>query len=203
VNDNLLYEIFKLNEKLNKFKHGIIIGEKFAFNEQNVIPRYFSLDTQIFEKYQTGACWDFTEYEAKVFEEDFGFTCSIDKELTEDKTFSMYYMVIMDKTEIQPTHTWLSFKYNNQYYLFESHWESQKGIHVFETENDMLHFYAEKMYEKNNYTLDDYPMVIVKYERNDLEGKTPHDFMLTCINNNTIALLNYFIVPQKDINIDV
>jgi hypothetical protein len=203
VNDNLLYRIFKLNEKLNKFKHGIIIDEKFAFNEPNIITRRYSLNTQIFEKYQIGTYWDFTEYEAKVFEEKFGFTCSIDKNLVEDKTFSMYYMVIMDKTETQPTHTWISFKYNNSYYLFESYWKSQKGIHIFKTENEMLCFYARKIYEKNKYTFDDYPMIIVKYERNDLEGKTPHDFMLTCIHNNTIALLNYFVVPQKDINISI
>lgn len=202
MNDNLLYRIFKLNEKLNKFKHGIIINGQFAFDEQNIVTRYYSLDTQMFEKYQIGTCWDFTEYEAKIFEEDFGFTCSVDRELKDDKTFSMYYMVIIDKTVAQPTHTWLSFKYNGSYYLFESHLESQKGIHVFETEDEMLRFYARKIYKKNNYTFDDYPMVIVKYKRNELEGKSPYDFVLNCIDNNTLALLNYFIIPQK-VDIDV
>ena len=114
----------------------------------------------------------------------------------------MYYMVIIDKTVAQPTHTWLSFKYNGSYYLFESHLESQKGIHVFETEDEMLRFYARKIYKKNNYTFDDYPMVIVKYKRNELEGKSPYDFVLNCIDNNTLALLNYFIIPQK-VDIDV
>lgn len=67
-------------------------------------------------KTKMGICYDQVELERYIF-----------KNMRYDfKTFFAYQQ---KPIEFSPTHTFLIFKENNQYYWFENAWESYRGIH--------------------------------------------------------------------------
>ncbi len=47
----------------------------------------------------------------------------------------------------EPTHTWLSYETNNKVYVIESSWESNRGIHEYDTKEEMLEDYIMKFLE--------------------------------------------------------
>ena len=152
-------------EYLNsKFNYGFIVNGKV---EQENFNKYKTVSPEEFERIKTGVCWDFAEYEAKVFKEIFKYDFTIGK-LVNGK-FSLYY-IQMDDNENCPTHTWLAYKTNNKVFVLESAWTSNRGIHEYSSEWDMINKYRDRWLE--DYSIK-YPLAIWKY-------KPFKKFNLTC-----------------------
>lgn len=101
-------------------------------------------------KSQIGVCWDQVELERYYFKK---FNNSI-------KTF---FIVHYDDDKC-PTHTFLIFEKNNKYYWFEHSWEKFRGIHTYNTlnellndiENKFIHCELNNHYNKNNLKIYEY-----------------------------------------------
>lgn len=93
-------------------------------NDENYIVK---TPTQLI-KTKSGICYDQVEFERVYFE----------KHKYQYKTYFAYEKEPVDDN---PTHTFLIFKENDQYFWFENAWESYRGIHgPFKTYNDALKF---------------------------------------------------------------
>lgn len=80
-----------------------------------------------------GTCWDQVELERNWFQEN----------KYEYKTIFIWFEV--DKS--LPTHTFLIFKLNNNYYWFEHSFEKYKGIHEFFNEYELIKYVKNKQFE--------------------------------------------------------
>ena len=177
--------IVRFNNKLNDYEYGIVIGYKKYTSNAGIsknISKYTTIPPDIFELYECGTCWDYVEYEAKIFEEQFHFNFTIDH-LEKDKEFSLYYMQIDDNKKC-PTHTWLAYRDNGKIYLFESSWKSQMGITKYNTEEEMVNDYIKKHRKACNNKKD--PIIVTRYKPNKTFGLTPKEFMRRCIYHGQI-----------------
>jgi len=83
---------------------------------------------------QIGTCYDQVELERKWFDEHF-YSC---------KTYFIWYE--HDTLESLPTHTFLVYKQDNKYYWFEHSFETNRGIHEFNS----LDLLFNKVFEEQN-----------------------------------------------------
>ena len=92
-------------------------------------------------KSKTGTCWDQVELERLWFERN-GYTIH---------TFFMWFEV--NKENNYPTHTFLIYESNNKYYWFENAFESERGIHEFNSLDEAIKCVKSKQikYTKNNF----------------------------------------------------
>ena len=95
---------------------------------------------------KVGTCWDQVELERLWFE----------KNNYKYKTIFIWFEV--NRESDLPTHTFLIYEKDNKYYWFEHSFETYKGIHEFNTEEEVIDFIKEKQYEyalNNNYDIKD------------------------------------------------
>lgn len=71
-----------------------------------------------------GVCWDQVELERKLF---------TDKNLKNET-----YFIYIDNHTSLPSHTFLVFYKNSKVYWFEHSWYDEKGIHEYDTLNELL-----------------------------------------------------------------
>ena len=98
-----------------------------------------------------GVCWDQVELERAYF-----------KNYKSVKTF---FIVHYDNNKC-PTHTFLTYKKDNNYYWFEHSWEKLRGIHKYNSEKDLLievRQYFIKYELKNKY--DEDSLIIREYTK--------------------------------------
>lgn len=89
-----------------------------------------------------GTCWDQVELERKWFNDNnYNF-----------KTIFMWF----DTKEDLPTHTFLIYKENNKYYWFEHAFEKYRGIHTFNSEQEVIKYVTGKQLE---YSVENYNIV--------------------------------------------
>ena len=100
---------------------------------------------------KVGVCWDQVELERYLFAK---------KNIKFNTYFIVYY-----SDNICPTHTFLIYKIDNDYYWFEHSWEKYRGIRKYSSENSALNDIKEKFIndELNNY--DDTNLFIFKYSK--------------------------------------
>ena len=96
---NIKRDITRFNNRLNKYDYGIVVDGK-AYTNNIDFSKYTTIDPDTFELYQCGTCWDYTEYESKVFEDKFCFDFTLNA-LKHDREFSLYYMQIVDITDVR------------------------------------------------------------------------------------------------------
>lgn len=90
-------------------------------------------------KIKSGICYDQVEFERVYFE----------KHKYQYKTYFAYEKEPVDDN---PTHTFLIFKENNQYFWFENAWESYRGVHgLFKSYNDALKFVSIQFKKSDNW----------------------------------------------------
>lgn len=178
-NDELMIEAF--NKELNTADYGILINGKTYTGKNIDYRKYKTISPKDFEKYYAGTCWDYAEYEAKQFEELFGFKHTLND--LKEKEYSMYYMQI-DDNNMCPSHTWIVYKLNGKIYLFESSWKKYQGITEYNTEEEMVKDYIKKLkaFSKSK----DDPIIVTKYNRNTKFGLTPTQFMKRCIKEGKV-----------------
>ena len=99
-----------------------------------------------------GVCWDQVELERYYF--------SLSN--YEFKT----YIIVYFKDDTYPSHTFLIYKIDNDYYCFEHSWEKYRGIRKYSSENSASNDIKEKFINdelNNNY--DDTNLFIFKYSK--------------------------------------
>lgn len=101
---------------------------------------------------KVGVCWDQVELERKLFE-------------NKNIKFNTYFIVHYDNNKC-PTHTFLIYNEDNNYYWFEHSWKKFQGIHKYKTEFEALNDIKNKFirYELNN-SYKDNNLCIYKYKK--------------------------------------
>ena len=103
-------------------------------------------------KTKIGNCWDQVELERDWFK----------KNNYEFKT--IYHQVLLDYDNPYPTHTFLVYKKDNKYYWFENAWENMRGIHEFNSIEELLEFeYKENIKMLKNYNILEEEIKKIKY----------------------------------------
>ena len=98
-------------------------------------------------KNKVGICWDQVELERNYFE---------------DNNFDVKtYFIVNYDNESCPTHTFLTYRYNEKCFWFEHSWSIYKGIHEYNSLKDLLidvryKFINDQKYKKNNLCLFEY-----------------------------------------------
>lgn len=100
-------------------------------------------------KSKCGVCWDQVELERKLF----------NKENIEIATF---FICTYDNDNL-PSHTFLTYKYNDKYYWFEHSWAMYKGIHEYNNILELLKDVKAKHLKEHNYVANEAYTFIYKY----------------------------------------
>lgn len=85
------------------------------------------------EKTRVGVCWDYTSYEAWYFKKNFT-----------GVTVTAWYIVYGLKPDC-PTHTFLTFEYEGNYYYFDSSFSDVAGVWAADNEKDIINFVIDSM----------------------------------------------------------
>ena len=165
---------YDLNKYLNDFRWGLVYDHKFIDNpsEEDWDKHYKTLSLQEFEKLKAGCCWDYVNFEAEYFRNNYIF-----------KPICYY----AEDTNYQ-THTWLCFWDNDILWVFESSWKKYKGLTPYKDEKEMLSVYSRRLldgWKKDMPSSKD--VKIYKYDAGkSLVGLNCVEFMNKCKSNKPI-----------------
>ena len=115
---------------------------------------YYLLSPQELLNSKCGVCWDQVELERKLFNDS-----SIDCET---------YFIYIDDNANLPSHTFLTFRFNNKYYWFEHSWFDMKGIHEYNNMDELLDDVKIKFIDSRKEEIDlsmNYNTYIYKYNK--------------------------------------
>lgn len=149
-----LEKIMKLMEKIEygfKDKNGNNIIDFDEEKWEREFSEFYYLQTpeELLES-KCGVCWDQVELERKLFK----------SEGIKTKTFFIYLI----DNDMLPSHTFLTFENDNKYFWFEHSWGNFKGIHKYETENELLKDVVRKFKTSHNEIKYDAKMYVYQYE---------------------------------------
>ena len=137
--------VLNFNNYMNKtFKYGLAINGKVETRNttsEDYDKLYKAVSADQFVKQEGGICWDYVIYEAQWF-----------KDNIPELNIKTWY-VIFDKEPDYPTHTFITFKYNDVYVLFESSFKKVQGMYYAKSEKDLINFI---LYNMNNHNYDSY-----------------------------------------------
>lgn len=128
-----------LYDYLKHFDYGFVLNgkpTKFTGKNDN---EYRTISPNDYIKYQTGTCYDSSEY----------IMLYLDKYFKELKP-KMYYLEYKDNND-RVTHSWVSFTDKSKVYVIEASWGSFKGVHEFNNESEMLNYYIDNLAKENDY----------------------------------------------------
>lgn len=180
TSDVVLNDIVQYNEKLCKYNWGFVHkGKILSDTESDMFELYRTISPERFHQYEIGVCWDYVSAEAEWFL-DIGFDITMNE--LRDETFSQYYIEYQDG-EKNPTHTWISFQYNENVYIFEASWKKYVGIWRFDSEKSMVKTYSSLWMKNGQYQHG----TVYKYPQFKHYNLIPEDFMLSIkVNGNKI-----------------
>lgn len=152
----------KTNEKMKKKFETIEYG--FVDQKNNIYPdnekerdstfskKYHLQSPEECIKNKYGVCWDQVEVERYYLEQE------------EIKSTS-YFIIAYDK-KIEPTHTWIVVKDNQSYYWIEHSWEPYRGIHEYQSIDQLLIDVKEKFEDSiKKQNIKNYSIEIYKYQK--------------------------------------
>ena len=164
-----------LNIELCKYDYGYMYKDKRITNElieEDDFKHYTLLGNDRFEKEKIGTCWDYTLYEAYIFEKQFNYD------------YKLWYI----QENRGDNHTWLSYKNGSIINAFEAAWGNYQGIHKFISEKDMVNNYMKKCIEEWNMEEDTKGLgkgiFVTTFDIFDPEGMKPEQFMQKTIHGN-------------------
>ena len=102
-------------------------------------------------KSKCGVCWDQVELERKLFQEN-------------NIKFKTYFIYIVDN-DMLPSHTFLTYEYNNKYYWFEHSWAKFKGIHEYTSKFQLLLDVKKNFINEHSYTNKNSFLFIYEYKK--------------------------------------
>ena len=88
-----------------------------------------------FNKSKVGTCWDYVGYESWYFSRNF-----------QNVQYNTYCIIFRDGIT-DPSHTFLIFQLNGNYYYFESSYKKNAGIYVGQNENELIEHVISMMVE--------------------------------------------------------
>ena len=132
-----LYTNIKTPNELNEYMNKNILYGYLGKNNKIYMPNDSNFDKDWLDNYilenafdilntKVGNCWDQVEFERNWFENN----------NYEYKT--IYHQVLLNYDNSYPTHTFLIYKENDKWYWFENAWEDMKGIHEYNTLEELL-----------------------------------------------------------------
>lgn len=122
-----------------------IVDETFSSNYKLQSPK------EVLQN-KVGVCWDQVELERYLFA----------KTKLEYKT---YFIVHYDNDKC-PTHTFLTYEKNNKVYWFEHSWSKYKGIHKYNSMNELIKDVKHKFISTElNSSYDEMNLVIYEYTK--------------------------------------
>lgn len=161
--------IRKLNNELNKFTYGTVENNKII----DLHEKFHTLPLSVVLKYKCGCCWELSLLEAEYF-----------SLYLREIPYKLWYI----QNAKYETHMWLSFQWNTKTIAFESAWQDFQGLHVYNTEKDMLIDYTKRCINVWDYSCSYFFAKISKFTANRL---TPWQFMNIALNNSTFAYGNF------------
>ena len=144
-------------EKMDDIKYGFVDNKKNIYPDDlkdwdsNFGKLYHLQDPKDLIKNKYGVCWDQVELERFY----------LDKEKINSKS----YFIIAYDGKIEPTHTFIVV-HKNKYYWLEHSWEPYRGIHEYETLDELLNDVKDK-FEKSikKQNVKDYEIAIFEYNK--------------------------------------
>lgn len=120
------YNELEIMELMKNIEYGWIDkkGNKHFIVDENDSDNYILQSPTEVIKNKVGVCWDQVELERYYFKGN-------------DWNIKTYFIVHYDE-DICPTHTFLTFEKNDEYYWFEHSWEQLRGIHKYNTIKELL-----------------------------------------------------------------
>lgn len=145
-NEALVFTNIKTPKELNEYMNKNISYGYLGKNNKVYMPNDPNFDKDWKDNYilenasdilstKVGNCFDQVEFERNWFENN----------NYEYKT--IYNQVLLNYDNSYPTHTFLVYKENNKWYYFENAWEDMKGIHEFNTLEELLEYEYNKYIE--------------------------------------------------------
>lgn len=145
-NEALVFTNIKTPKELNEYMNKNISYGYLGKNNKIYMPNDPNFDKDWLDNYiletpydilstKVGNCFDQVEFERNWFENN----------NYEYKT--IYNQVLLNYDNSYPTHTFLVYKENNKWYYFENAWEDMKGIHEFNTLEELLEYEYNKYIE--------------------------------------------------------
>lgn len=98
-----------------------------------------------------GVCWDQVELERKLFTDN-NISCK------------SYFIYIVDN-DMLPSHTFLTYENNNKYYWFEHSWGMYKGVHEYNSEEELLKDVINKFKNDHKEVSVNAPLYIYEYNK--------------------------------------
>ena len=152
----------KVLEIMNQLNH-IVYGFKDK-NGNNLINSeiwdtefsnfYYLLSPEELLDCKCGVCWDQVELERKLFS-DANINCDT-------------YFIFIDDHKGLPSHTFLTFQFNDKYYWFEHAWYDRKGVHEYDDLEELLSDVKNKFIDSRKNEIDPnmkYDVPIYKYQQ--------------------------------------
>ena len=137
--------------------HEKLINYREEFIQQDI-------DTVLKDNY--AVCWEMCELQRKFFNEH----------NIENKTIFAY----LDKSRNGACHTFSVFYKNNKVYWFEASWKNKKGIHEFNSLEEILDYYRDNFldFARCEYNKDD----LLFYEYDGIKpGMNTDEFIMHCM----------------------
>ena len=148
------YNEFEVLDLMKDIKDGWLDknNNKHELDNDMFLDNYILQTPKEVIKNKVGVCWDQVEFE-RHYLKNTGYK------------IETYFIVHYDN-DICPTHTFLTFKKNNKYYWFEHAWEKFRGIHEYNSKNELLNDVRKKFIISmlnNNYINDN--LIIREYKK--------------------------------------
>lgn len=177
---NEFNKISLFNDACNEFQYGVFNNGILTQSSYSDYDKYWRLASPSqFEKQGGGTCWDFTAYEADFFKNKLS------------KTWFKTIYIMFNKPENYPSHTFLVFKYDDEFYYFESAYQSYKGIYWGDSESDIIDFVMLNMrrdeLRQSHADLFKYTYYVCSYNANDKRtyGMNCTEFMNYMVDKGT------------------
>lgn len=189
-----------IEEKIMKIMDDIEYGflDEDGNNIINVNPKkwdeefyefyYLLAPEELLEK-KCGVCWDQVELERKIFEENGIYV----------KT---YFICTYDGSNL-PSHTFLTYEKDNNFYWFEHSWGIYKGIHKYNNKKELLLDVKKKFINSHNASKDAYTFVY-EYEKPQ-EHITCQEYYNYCETQKLVKLnepLYFYHIVNKDADLN-
>ncbi len=134
------YNEFEIMDLMENIEYGWVDKNNYSHNkiDETFSDNYILQSPKETIKSKVGVCWDQVELERYYFKGN-------------DWNIKTYFIVHYDDDKC-PTHTFLTFEKQGKYYWFEHSWERFKGIHGYNTIQELLFDVKDKFikYELNN-----------------------------------------------------
>lgn len=148
---NKIMNIMKSIEYGFKDPHGLNIISVDPQKWDNEFDKFYHLQTpkELLES-KCGVCWDQVELERYLFS-------------NYHLKVKTYFIFIKDNDNL-PSHTFLTYEYDNKHYWFEHSWAKYQGIHGYINESDLLLDIQKKFIKEHNYVNQYSNLFIYEYQ---------------------------------------